>query len=370
MNKRLIFRLEKAAHKLHYKTNFQGLPISIENQKGSYRHWYDPMENKKGKTKFKYPYGYIRLTEGEDGDHVDVFIGDNKNSPHVFIMRQQDPNTGMYDEDKCMLGFNTMKEAADAYLGHYDKKDFLGDVDYLPIGTFKEKIKEKSGRIGKSMKMIISLSKSAGYFPVPATRKGAKTKQIEYCGHLDILDGGKADMETPQSIADKHGVSVGDIEKQLKMGIKVEYEHTDDYRLAREIALDHLFELPDYYDRLDEMEEAGKAEISKSIALRKAEKSGFIKKPIIIKSQGKVKKVTVWERGSFKYNKSTILKSKKKKTEEEKKFEKVMREFKNGTLTSNGKVVTDREQALAIAFSVSGMSKSLKIGIKKNGVYQ
>ncbi len=46
--------------------------------------------------------------------------------------------------------------------------------------------------------------------------------------------------------------------KQLEIGTKVEMEHTDDVKLARKIALDHLREIPDYYTRLLKMErEAG-----------------------------------------------------------------------------------------------------------------
>jgi len=33
-------------------------------------------------------------------------------------------------------------------------------------------------------------------------------------------------------------------------GIKVELEHTDDIYIAREIAMDHLAEDPDYYNKL------------------------------------------------------------------------------------------------------------------------
>lgn len=48
---------------------------------------------------------------------------------------------------------------------------------------------------------------------------------------------------------------------QLRMGIKVEREHTDDDRIAKKIAKDHLSELKDYYTRLEKMEEEGKREI-------------------------------------------------------------------------------------------------------------
>jgi len=46
--------------------------------------------------------------------------------------------------------------------------------------------------------------------------------------------------------------------KELKMGIKVEMEHTTEPKVAKRIALDHLAEVSDYYTRLAKMEkEAG-----------------------------------------------------------------------------------------------------------------
>jgi hypothetical protein len=60
---------------------------------------------------------------------------------------------------------------------------------------------------------------------------------------------------SPEEIAKKHGVPVKQIQAQLKKGIEVEMEHTKDKKVSREIALDHLLELPDYYDRLKKAEE-------------------------------------------------------------------------------------------------------------------
>ena len=42
---------------------------------------------------------------------------------------------------------------------------------------------------------------------------------------------------------------------QLIKGLKVEMEHTDDPRVAIEIAMDHLTEMDDYYDRLEKVED-------------------------------------------------------------------------------------------------------------------
>jgi GMP synthase-like glutamine amidotransferase len=43
-------------------------------------------------------------------------------------------------------------------------------------------------------------------------------------------------------------------DKELQMGVDVEFEHTNDRATAREIAKDHLEEIPDYYTRLAKME--------------------------------------------------------------------------------------------------------------------
>jgi hypothetical protein len=44
------------------------------------------------------------------------------------------------------------------------------------------------------------------------------------------------------------------LQKQLEKGIRVEMEHTTDPEIAKEIALDHLMEDPNYYDKLEKIE--------------------------------------------------------------------------------------------------------------------
>jgi len=53
--------------------------------------------------------------------------------------------------------------------------------------------------------------------------------------------------------------------EELKAGIEVEKEHTDQEALAKSIAKDHLDELPDYYTRLKRMEDEGQQEIESLI---------------------------------------------------------------------------------------------------------
>lgn len=65
---------------------------------------------------------------------------------------------------------------------------------------------------------------------------------------------------TMQEVADKHDVCVDMIRKQLLIGLQVEKEHTKDLKIALEVALDHLAEMPDYYTRLKDMEAEAEVE--------------------------------------------------------------------------------------------------------------
>ena len=61
-------------------------------------------------------------------------------------------------------------------------------------------------------------------------------------------------------VAEKRGITENDIDPdQLKRGMEVEREHTDNPEEAKTIALDHLAEFANYYTALDEMEAKLKA---------------------------------------------------------------------------------------------------------------
>ena len=59
---------------------------------------------------------------------------------------------------------------------------------------------------------------------------------------------------TVSALAKKHDVDPAYIEKQLEKGIKVEHEHTSKLKVARQIALAHLGEDPEYYSKLKKIE--------------------------------------------------------------------------------------------------------------------
>ena len=104
-----------------------GLDISVENPAGSERSGIDP-DGKKWRNTLAHHYGYIRRSEGADGDAVDVFV--NPGTPEdydgqVFVVDQADPKTGRWDEHKVMMGFPSAKAAQEAYQANY-AKDWTG----------------------------------------------------------------------------------------------------------------------------------------------------------------------------------------------------------------------------------------------------
>lgn len=89
-------------------------------------------------------------------------------------------------------------------------------------------------------------------------RKGLHSEQF---GKADLVPGGKADDKDDDDFDSR----------QIKMGAKVEREHTKNAKLAHEIARDHLTEIPDYYDRLKRMEsQAEKQGVKKSLSVSDA----------------------------------------------------------------------------------------------------
>lgn len=97
--------------------------VTIENPKGSVRSGIDADGNK-WSVMMNNSYGYIRGTEGVDGDHIDVFLSDDIdgwNGSHAFVIDQYNED-GTFDEHKVMLGFNEADEAQSAFTSNYDKE--------------------------------------------------------------------------------------------------------------------------------------------------------------------------------------------------------------------------------------------------------
>ena len=131
------------------KISFQGLPITIENAKGSTRSGVDE-HGKAWSCRLPADYGYIRRTEGADGDHVDAYVGPNTHSELVVLVNQQDHKTKRFDEHKVMLGYGSEREALRDY--HAAFSDGKGparvkSVEVMSLPAFKLWL--KSGKTTK-----------------------------------------------------------------------------------------------------------------------------------------------------------------------------------------------------------------------------
>lgn len=313
--------------------DFQDLHIMIETDKDSIRKGVNE-DGTPWETHMKYPYGYISNTKAADDEHVDCYVGDNRESTKVFIVHQVFPDTGKYDEDKVMLGFNTEDEAKQAYLDHYDDPKFFGSMTEMNMEEFKESLKKNKGKKlseGKTLlnslikeylknptnlikeskscscgcnscggenfspkinenfkgKLImtenmsthinnkISLhdtkldKKSKSYSNLIAEAKYLYSRNILDLNKEDIkliledkIPGGLAQGKTLEDIARHHDPkgyysienTMPHLVAQLTKGTKIEKEHTNDTMTAMEIALDHLWEDPEYYSKLEKIE--------------------------------------------------------------------------------------------------------------------
>jgi hypothetical protein len=105
----------------------------------------------------------------------------------------------------------------------------------------------------------------------PGTEMNVKTKPKGGFVKEEEIEGGKAQDKSLMDLAKKHTKDrmtqkqsperikkmYDHLERQLKKGIKVEMEHTDNKKIAKEITMDHLSEDPNYYNKLAKIHREG-----------------------------------------------------------------------------------------------------------------
>lgn len=130
----------------HIKIN--GFDVTIEQPSGSVRSGKDA-NGKEWSQVMNNTYGYIRGTEGVDGDHIDVFLGPDMNSDMVYVVDQVNTD-GSFDEHKVMMGFSSLEDARSAYLSNYEEGwQGLGNITGVALDEFKKWI-DSSTRKTKS----------------------------------------------------------------------------------------------------------------------------------------------------------------------------------------------------------------------------
>jgi Inorganic Pyrophosphatase len=112
-------------------------------------------------------YGYIKRTEGADGDGVDVYIGPESHVVHkypVWIVDQVDAESGKFDEHKCLLAFKTADDAHRTYLSAFSDgkgQQRIGSAVRLSYSDFVTWIKDGDTKNPIAMKKSVRTEKAA-----------------------------------------------------------------------------------------------------------------------------------------------------------------------------------------------------------------
>ena len=126
-------------------TRWAGLELTIETAKGAERSG-TAADGTKWSVTLPAHYGYIKRTEGADGDHVDIYMGENPESDVVLIVDQLDLATGKFDEHKVILGTKSAAAARKIYeAGFSDGKGAqrIGGTKKMTVEEFKTWLAEE-----------------------------------------------------------------------------------------------------------------------------------------------------------------------------------------------------------------------------------
>lgn len=132
---------------------WNGLHVALETPKGTIRKGMAKIGGvmREWSVQMQDHYGYVKRTEGADGDQVDVFMGPNPKSDQVWVIDQQDFN-GKFDEHKAMLGYDSQQEAMFAYDRAYsDGRGFerIKDIQSMTADEFKAWVKSDKPKKAK-----------------------------------------------------------------------------------------------------------------------------------------------------------------------------------------------------------------------------
>lgn len=131
---------------LLFKGNAPGesVRVVVENVPGSKR------KSMAGQPKWtrvmRHHYGYIPGTRAADGDPVDIYLGRSAHDADrpVFVIRQLDPKTGVFDEPKVIMGYEGEGEAKAAYLSEYPRSmhdKLFGGITRMDRAQFNSWVK-------------------------------------------------------------------------------------------------------------------------------------------------------------------------------------------------------------------------------------
>jgi hypothetical protein len=217
-----------------------------------------PIKKNVGNVKMKKPIGKVNMMlpiMGEEGETTEATASGAGGSFVPALFTKPKRMDSMFKDEqpkkKVKGGFVSEDETGPDGSGKFEN-----EVGGHKQDAFKKHVDEKWS---EKYKKSIDCNNPKGFSQKAHCQGRKKVNE-------DKLKGGLADDQTLNDIAKKHDTKkyyhvddmVSSLKKQFNKGIKVEMEHTNDKAKAREIAMDHLWEIKDYYDRLDTMESEAK----------------------------------------------------------------------------------------------------------------
>jgi phage-related protein (TIGR01555 family) len=87
-------------------------------------------------------YGYISGTSSAEGprEQMDCFIGDDEKQEQCWVIEQLNPDSGVFDEHKCMLRFSSREQALTAYKAAFSDgrgSDRIGTIRQMTVAALK-----------------------------------------------------------------------------------------------------------------------------------------------------------------------------------------------------------------------------------------
>lgn len=190
---------------------------------------------------------------------------------------------------------NAIKNAASTYASGAggDTANIVASTIRSNVKDIKTDLSEEGEDIEKEETKEATGAGSAGGFEAPLFgepkknnlfQPGTETKLTKPKGgpvNEDEIPGGLADGMTLKDLAKHHDTTIDELIDKVSDGINVEMEHTSSIPIALEIALDHIYEDLDYYNKLEKIE-AKEATTSASAGVYDAPIGGGRKDPLQI----------------------------------------------------------------------------------------
>lgn len=135
--------------------DFQGIKIDLDRPKGFVQTGQD-QDGVAWEREYLYDYGFFPNTAGGDGDQLDVFVGPNATSKRVFWVTQNKAD-GSFDEYKVFVGFDSPRDARDAFVAHIPVKFFAG-LEEVPMGALKSLLGVDPQELKKNLQKLAGVS--------------------------------------------------------------------------------------------------------------------------------------------------------------------------------------------------------------------